>query len=136
LKSWKPYSAVADLAECVSPDTSWVCLDGELMPWSAKATELLRKQYAAVGAASQSALSSSLSFLQQAVDRGIDVSATFNQYQERLRGFSGKRSLALREFALGIEALERFVAKEPLRHIHKCVFGILALESEPVDPRL
>ena len=44
--------------------------------------------------------------------------------------------LALREFALGIEALERFVRQEPLRRVHECVFGVLALESEPVDPRL
>jgi PNKP adenylyltransferase domain, C-terminal region len=49
---------------------------------------------------------------------------------------SKKRSLALREFALGIEALHRFVEREPLRRVHECVFGILALESEPVDPRL
>jgi protein phosphatase len=57
---------------------------------------------------------------------------------ERLRGrsVSAKRSLALREFALGIEALERFVRQEPLRRVHECVFGVLALESEPVDPRL
>jgi hypothetical protein len=40
------------------------------------------------------------------------------------------------EFALGIEALERFVRKEPLRRVHECVFGVLALESEAVDPRL
>ncbi|MFN3492736.1 MAG: hypothetical protein ACK40V_11005, partial [Anaerolineales bacterium] len=45
-------------------------------------------------------------------------------------------SLALREFALGIEALERFVRYEPLRRVHECVFGVLALESEPIDPRL
>jgi hypothetical protein len=38
--------------------------------------------------------------------------------------------------ALGLEALERFVHKEPLRRVHECVFGVLALESEPVDPRL
>jgi protein phosphatase len=54
----------------------------------------------------------------------------------RNRGLSGKRSLANREFALGIESLERFVAREPLRRVHECVFGVLALESEPVDPRL
>lgn len=54
----------------------------------------------------------------------------------RQRGLSRKRSLALREFALGIEALERFAAGEPLRRVHECVFGVLALESEPVDPRL
>jgi protein phosphatase len=43
---------------------------------------------------------------------------------------------AAREFALGIEALERFVRKETLRRVHECVFGVLALESEPIDPRL
>jgi protein phosphatase len=57
---------------------------------------------------------------------------------ERLksRAVGAKRSVASREFALGIEALERFVRKEPLRRTHECVFGVLALESEPVDPRL
>mgnify|MGYP002386822907 CR=1 FL=1 len=54
----------------------------------------------------------------------------------RSRGLGRKRSLALREFALGIEALERFVRREPLRRVHECTFAVLALESEPVDPRL
>src|SRR6476469_9069068 len=54
----------------------------------------------------------------------------------RSRAVGAKRSLAGREFALGIEALERFVRREPLRRVHECVFGVLALESEPVDPRL
>ena len=54
----------------------------------------------------------------------------------RARGLGAKRSLALREFALGIEALERFARGEALRRVHECVFGVLALESEPVDPRL
>ena len=54
----------------------------------------------------------------------------------RSRGLSGKRSLALREFAFGLESLERFVKRQPLRRVHECVFGVLALESEPVDPRL
>ncbi len=63
---------------------------------------------------------------------------TFPENLTRLRerGLATKRSLALREFALGIEALERFVRREPLRRVHECVFGVLALESEPVDPRL
>lgn len=52
------------------------------------------------------------------------------------RSLSKKRGLALREFALGMEALERFVKKEPLYRVHECVFGVLAMESEPVDPRL
>lgn len=259
-------------------NTSWVCLDCELMPWSAKALELLRQQYAAVGASSKAALFDAVSVLEQATKRGIDVGSILSQYKERSqmtqqyvnayrrycwevdsitdlklapfhilategavhidknhvwhmdaiakicqsdtslfqpttykvvdvnekvseaaaikwweeltyrggegmvvkpfdfivkgqrglvqpavkcrgreylriiygpeytapenlerlrqRGLSRKRSLALREFALGIEALERFVAKEPLRRTHECVFGILALESEPIDPRL
>ncbi len=54
----------------------------------------------------------------------------------RSRGLGRKRSLALREFGLGVEALERFVRREPLYRVHECVFGVLALESEPVDPRL
>ena len=60
------------------------------------------------------------------------------EYLSRLRerNLAGKRSLAIREFALGIEGLERFVRREPLRRVHECVFGVLAMESEPVDPRL
>jgi protein phosphatase len=54
----------------------------------------------------------------------------------RARHIGVKRALALRGFALGIEALERFVRREPLRRVHACVFGVLALESEAVDPRL
>lgn len=258
--------------------TDWVCLDCELMPWSAKAQGLLREQYAPVGVASRLALNDAVSCLQQASDRGVDISTQLSHYQQRAdmahqyvsayrqycwsvtdisglrlapfhilategavhidkdhrwhmeqiaricqkdpvlllataykvidltdpssqaegvywwenftkmggegmvvkpmdfivrgsrgivqpavkcrgqeylriiygpeystpenlqrlrqRGLSHKRSLAMREFALGVEALERFVAHTPLRRVHECVFGILALESEPVDPRL
>ena len=63
---------------------------------------------------------------------------TLPEHLDRLRsrGLGRKRSLAQREFALGIESLERFVRNEPLRRVHECVFGVLALETEPVDPRL
>lgn len=67
---------------------------------------------------------------------GPEYTAPANLERLRQRGLAGKRSLALREFALGIEALERFIRREPLRRVHECVFGVLALESEPVDPRL
>jgi protein phosphatase len=259
-------------------DTDWLILDCELLPWSAKAEELLRTQYAAVGAAATATLSAEQVVLEQALARGIDVAelltssgerkfmvegfvdayrrycwevttledlklapfqilagegenyalrdhlwhlemlsrlvvadeTTFRQTRhvvvdlndessiengttwwrtltdeggegmvvkpvevvrqgpkglvqpgikcrgreylriiygpeytaahnlERLRrrGLGLKRSLAIREFALGIEALNRFVADEPLHKVHECVFGVLALESEPVDPRL
>jgi protein phosphatase len=52
------------------------------------------------------------------------------------RSLSKKRNLALAEFALGMESLERFARNEPLYRVHECVFGVLAMESEPVDPRL
>ncbi|WP_437680935.1 polynucleotide kinase-phosphatase [Sorangium sp. So ce131] len=54
----------------------------------------------------------------------------------RSRALGAKRALALREYALGLEALHRFVEGEPLYRVHECVFGVLALESEPIDPRL
>ncbi len=67
---------------------------------------------------------------------GPDYTSGENLDRLRSRGLGRKRSLALGEFALGIEGLERFVRGEPLRRVHECVFGVLALESEPVDPRL
>jgi hypothetical protein len=67
---------------------------------------------------------------------GPEYTLPDNLERLRQRGLGAKRSLALREFALGIEGLERFVRGEPLRRVHECVFGVLALESEPVDPRL
>lgn len=67
---------------------------------------------------------------------GPEYTAARNLSRLRSRGLGLKRSLALREFALGLEALERFTAAEPLYRVHECVFGVLALESEAVDPRL
>ena len=67
---------------------------------------------------------------------GPEYTALENLERLRKRGIARKRSLALREFALGVEALERFVRHEPLYRVHECVFGVLALESEPVDIRL
>ena len=257
--------------------TDWLCLDCELMPWSAKAQELLRQQYSAVGAAGRAALSEASATIRQAAKRIGGLGELANRYGEkveavnryaaayreycwqvssvddlrlapfhllasesavhidknhewhtrtlasickkdamllptpfetvdvtdadseakavgwweeltgrggegmvvkpldfvvkrsrglaqpaikvrgrdylriiygpeytlpenlerlRARGLSHKRSLAVREFALGIEALERFVRREPLYRVHECVFAVLALESEPVDPRL
>ena len=259
-------------------ETDWICLDAELMPWSAKAQELLRQQYAAVGVAAKASLTETVASLEHLASKNGDALPLIEKYKQRLeaaklyidsyrrycwlvqsvsdlklapfhllategqvhvqrdhvwhmeklaeackagdglllatsyrqvdvtdtasveeatrwweeltgrggegmvvkpldfivrgrrglsqpavkcrgpeylriiygpeyllpenldrlrsRSVSTKRSLALREFALGIEALERFVRQEPLRRVHECVFGVLALESEPVDPRL
>jgi protein phosphatase len=67
---------------------------------------------------------------------GPEYTAPQNLERLRSRGLSAKRSLALREFAIGVESLQRFVEREPLRRVHECAFAVLALESEPVDPRL
>lgn len=258
--------------------TDWICLDCELMPWSAKAQELVRSQYAAVGAAGRAGLPATVEVLDRAVAAGLDVGALREGFAQRLedlgrfvraygnycwpieslddlklapfhvmasegavhadrghdwhmerlahlasfgepllmttrnvtvdlldegsqaaatewwedmtagggegmvvkpkdfvargrrglaqpavkcrgreylriiygpdyttpvnlerlrnRALGGKRSAARREFALGIEGLERFVRGEPLRRVHESAFAVLAMESEPVDPRL
>ena len=67
---------------------------------------------------------------------GPEYTAPANLERLRSRGLARKRGLAVSEFALGVEALERFVRREPLRRVHECVFAVLAMESEPVDPRL
>jgi protein phosphatase len=67
---------------------------------------------------------------------GPDYTLPGNLARLRERGLGRKRSMALREYALGLEALERAAAGEPLWRVHEPVFAVLALESEPVDPRL
>ena len=67
---------------------------------------------------------------------GPEYTRPENLERLRNRGLSTKRSLALREFAVGLEGLQRFVERQPLYRIHECAFAVLALESEPVDPRL
>lgn len=67
---------------------------------------------------------------------GPEYDAPEHLIRLRERGLGRKRTAALKEFALGHEALSRFVTNAPLRKTHECVFGILALESEPIDPRL
>lgn len=67
---------------------------------------------------------------------GLEYDLPENIERLRQRGLKRKRTLALREFALGHESLKRFVERQPLRRVHECVFALLAMESEPVDPRL
>jgi len=67
---------------------------------------------------------------------GPDYTEAANLERLGARSLGHKRSLAAREYALGLEALERAAHGEPLWRVHECVFAVLALESEPVDPRL
>lgn len=67
---------------------------------------------------------------------GPDYTEPANLSRLRERSLAHKRSMSLREYALGIEARERVAAGEPLWKIHQAVFAVLAMKSEPVDPRL
>jgi len=67
---------------------------------------------------------------------GPDYTAPANLARLRSRNLGHKRSMALREYALGLEALRRLTTGAPVWQVHECVFAVLAMESEPVDPRL
>jgi len=88
-------------------DTDWVCLDAELMPWSAKAQELLRSQYAAVGSSASAALAEVVSSLEVGSARGAGT-------EELLRSFSSRREMvhdfvsAYRRYCWNVECIEDF----------------------------
>jgi protein phosphatase len=67
---------------------------------------------------------------------GPDYTEPVHLDRLRQRALGHKRTLALREYALGVEGLRRLARDEPLWRVHECVFSVLAMESEPVDPRL
>ena len=67
---------------------------------------------------------------------GPDYTEPTNLERLRQRNLGHKRSMALREYALGLESLGRAARHEPLWRVHEPVFAVLAMESEPVDPRL
>jgi hypothetical protein len=67
---------------------------------------------------------------------GPDYLMTENLARLKHRAVGSKRGLANREFGLGLEGLERFVRGAPFRQVHECAFAVLALECEPIDPRL
>jgi protein phosphatase len=67
---------------------------------------------------------------------GPDYTEPDNLSRLRQRNLGHKRSMALREYALGLESLTRAATGEPLWRVHEAVFAVLAMESEPVDPRL
>lgn len=70
------------------------------------------------------------------ISYGPDYTEPRNLARLRDRNLGRKRSLALREYAFGLEAISRLVEDEPALRVHEAVFDVLALESEPVDPRL
>ncbi|MGG1400333.1 polynucleotide kinase-phosphatase [Bacillus salipaludis] len=67
---------------------------------------------------------------------GIDYLKPENLVRLKQRNAGKKQRNALKEFCLGLEAVQRFVQRESLERVHECVLGVLALEAEPIDPRL
>ncbi|WP_431881091.1 polynucleotide kinase-phosphatase [Micromonospora chalcea] len=61
----------------------WLLLDAELLPWSAKASGLIREQYAGVGAAGRAALPPVLAALDSAAARGLPVDGLRDRMAER-----------------------------------------------------
>ena len=86
-------------------DTDWVCLDCELMPWSAKAIELLKQQYAPVGVAAKKGLSTAVNVLQQAENRGIDVGNLLTRYQQKAE-LPDKYIKAYRQYCWSVNSIE------------------------------
>jgi polynucleotide kinase-phosphatase len=67
-----------------SLETDWLALDCELLPWSAKAIDLIKSQYASVGAAARHALPSALEALDNAAARGLNVAGLAGRTRQRL----------------------------------------------------
>lgn len=72
-------------------NTGWLALDAELLPWSLKAEELIKSQYAAVGAAGNAGLTAAVSALEAAVERGADVQDLLTRTRERAADLSAYR---------------------------------------------
>ena len=65
--------------------TGWLVLDCELLPWSAKAIQLVRDQYASVGAGARAGLDASIASLELAAARGLDVAGLIEHERARTR---------------------------------------------------
>jgi protein phosphatase len=116
-------------------NTDWFCLVCELMTWSAKAQVLLLDQYAPVGVVGSIALQEAARLFNQAGKFGVDVGELAERFENRAELLL-KYIDAYRQYCWPVKSLGD-LKLAPFHHrVHECVFGVLALESEPVDPRL
>jgi len=101
-------------------ETTWVCLDCELMPWSAKAQELLRQQYAAVGAAAQASLTETVAALEQVPSDNLDAQSLLDRYKKRLEAVN-----------LYVDSYRRYCWKvQSVNDLKLAPFHILATEGQ------
>jgi PNKP adenylyltransferase domain, C-terminal region/RNA repair, ligase-Pnkp-associating, region of Hen1 len=112
-----------------APRTSSICGRRNALHSGAAARHRARRPRASSSRASSAVAASTLRIIY-----GFEF-ADPDQIDRLRRRSLGRKPLAVREFALAVEALER-VRREPQHRVHECVFGVLAMESEPVDPRL
>jgi protein phosphatase len=104
--------------------TQWVLLDCELMPWSAKAIDLIRRQYAAVGAAAKAGLGASIDALEQAQSRGLDVAELLDSQRHRTEHVDDY-----------VDAYRRYVwPVQSVADLRLAPFHILAAETGPLMP--
>ena len=87
--------------------TDWVCLDCELMPWSAKAQELLRQQYAAVGAAATASLPQAVTALERASAHTAGIAPLLEKYWAR-EATAGQFVDAYRRYCWPVSGLSDF----------------------------
>ncbi len=85
--------------------TDWLALDCELLPWSAKAGELLRGQYAPVGAAATATLAAETSVLAAAAARGVDVADLLQRSRQR-EDAAAKFVAAYRRYCWAVESVD------------------------------
>jgi protein phosphatase len=98
--------AAVDAADLWSElETDWLVLDCELLPWSAKALELLKTQYAAVGASSRAALAVVVRELEAGAGRGVGIEELLVWNEERLR-MSARFVDAYRRYCWKVETVD------------------------------
>ena len=117
---WRPFAGALDRSGFWERfNTDWVCLDCELMPWSAKALELVRQQYASVGTAARVGLGETVRALETAGARGIDVGALLERHRVRL-DLAERFARAYRNYCWPVESL---------RDIRIAPFHVMATEG-------
>lgn len=84
--------------------TNWLCLDCELMPWSVKAQELLRQEYAAVGASGRASLAEAIKALEQTSRHNDAIHPLMTRYQDRFAMLEGYTT-AYRQYCWPVNSL-------------------------------
>lgn len=99
--------------------SDWIALDGEMLPWSAKAAGLIREEYASVGAAARAALPEAQRALAAAAERGLDVGGLADR--------TGRRGRDIEAFSAVYR--NHVAPTEGAAGLHYAAFAVLAAEG-------